>query len=137
MAKRTLAKTTSLDLQRELARRRRAVPKLLDKRRTLLEQVAAIEAHVRLLGSAAGEGQRAGPGRKRPKNDQNLIEALAQLLDGKDMNVTAAAAAVQDAGYKTTAANFRTIVNQTLINSGRFKRISRGVYTTKAAKPAS
>jgi hypothetical protein len=44
--------------------------------------------------------------------------------------VTQVAAAVQKAGYKTFAANFRTIVNQTLIKNRKiFKKISRGQYT--------
>jgi hypothetical protein len=48
------------------------------------------------------------------------------------MSVTQATQKVQDAGYKTTAANFRTIVNQTLIRDNRFKRVSRGQYTSGA-----
>lgn len=72
----------------------------------------------------------AGTGRIRPKNDMNLVEALAKLLKGKQMSVTEATSKVQEAGYKTSAANFRTIVNQTLIKSNRFKKISRGQYTT-------
>lgn len=133
MAKRTLAKTPSNELQRELSRRRKAIPKLIKKRQALVDQIAAIEVHVRLLQSGLGEKSRlAGSNRKRPKNDLNLIEALSRLLTNSELSVTDATQAVQDAGYKTTAANFRTIVNQTLINSGRFRRVSRGVYTTKA-----
>ena len=69
-------------------------------------------------------------GRKRPRNDSNLVDALHKLLTGKQMSVTDAAEAVQKAGYQTSAANFRTIVNQTLIKfRSRFKKVSRGVYT--------
>ena len=39
--------------------------------------------------------------------------------------------AVQRAGYKTSSSTFRTIVNITLIKSGRFKKVSRGQYTLK------
>ena len=40
------------------------------------------------------------------------------------------AEAVQKAGYKTGAANFRTIVNQSLIkNKAMFKKMGRGEYT--------
>jgi hypothetical protein len=38
---------------------------------------------------------------------------------------------VQKQGYKTTAANFRTIVNQALGKKTLFKKISRGIYQTK------
>jgi hypothetical protein len=61
----------------------------------------------------------------------NLIEALGKVLDGKTMSVTEVSEAVQKAGYKTTSPSFRTIVNQTLINSGKFKRVERGKYTAK------
>lgn len=71
-----------------------------------------------------------GPGRKRFRNDTNLVEALAAVLKGKTMGVTEVAAAVTEAGYKTTAANFRTIVNQALLRHTKvFKKVSRGRYT--------
>lgn len=47
------------------------------------------------------------------------------------MSVTEVAEAVQRQGYKTTSPSFRTIVNQTLINSGKFRPVSRGQYTAK------
>ena len=72
-----------------------------------------------------------GTVRKRPKNDTNLVEALAKVLKGKTMGVTEVTAAVQVAGYKTSAANFRTIVNQALIRSELIKKVSRGQYTAK------
>jgi hypothetical protein len=46
------------------------------------------------------------------------------------MGVSEAADAVLKAGYQTNAANFRTIVNQTLIkNRSMFKKVGRGQYT--------
>ncbi len=60
----------------------------------------------------------------------NLVEALQKLLKGRTLSVTDMTQKVQDSGYKTSAANFRTIVNQTLIkNAKTFKKISRGMYT--------
>lgn len=68
--------------------------------------------------------------RKRHQNDMNLVEALRTVLQGKTMRVTEAAQAVQDAGYKTTSPNFRTIVNQTLLkNPDIFSKQGRGLYT--------
>jgi hypothetical protein len=70
--------------------------------------------------------------RSRPRNAGSLVEALKKLLTGKTMSVTEMAAAVQKAGYKTSSPNFRTIVNQTLINNKKdFKRVARGQYTAK------
>jgi hypothetical protein len=112
------------ELARELRRRRASAGKLARKRVRLLEQVAAIDAElVRLDASAVA-------GRRRPRNESNLHEALAKLLKDNPLTVTQAAEKVQEAGYKTTSPNFRTIVNQTLLKSG-FKRIRRGVYQAK------
>ena len=61
----------------------------------------------------------------------NLVQALAKVLKGRSMGVTEVSHAVQEAGYRTTSPNFRTIVNQTLIKSPLFKRLSRGQYTAK------
>ena len=70
--------------------------------------------------------------RSRPRNTGSLVEALKKLLTGKTMTVTEMADAVQKAGYKTSSPNFRTIVNQTLINNKKdFKRVARGQYTAK------
>lgn len=135
MAKRKSAGLSGLSsaaLEAELARRAKKVGGLIRKHRRALATVARLEAQIREHGgSVSGGGGRVGGVRKRPKNDKNLVEALSDLLRGKTMSVTEATAEVQRAGYKTSAANFRTIVNQTLIKSNRFKKVSRGKYTTK------
>ncbi len=106
--------------------------KLRRRREALAAQLDAIDAELSGLGVAlSGGGRGRGGPRKRPKNEMNLVEALQKLLSGRTMSVTDASEAVQRAGYKTSAENFRTIVNQTLINSGKFKRVSRGQYTSK------
>jgi hypothetical protein len=69
---------------------------------------------------------------RRPRNTGSLVESLKKLLKGRTMTVTEMADAVQKAGYKTSSPNFRTIVNQTLINNKKdFKRVARGQYTAK------
>jgi len=52
-------------------------------------------------------------------------------VNGKTMGVSDVAGAVQKAGYRTSSPSFRTIVNQALIASGKFKRVGRGQYTAK------
>ena len=74
---------------------------------------------------------RAASGRRRPRNAASLEASLAKVLKGKTMGVSEVAAAVQKDGYKTTSANFRTIVNQTLIKSALIKKTGRGQYTAK------
>lgn len=138
MAKRQRLDSLSLtDLHREVRRRerraRRVVDSLSRKRAKILAQLAAIDAEITRHGGSvrSGRGRRGGMGRVRPRNETNLVEALAKVLKSATMSVTDVAAAVQKAGYRTTSPNFRTIVNQTLINSGAFKRVGRGKYTVK------
>ncbi|MEM9064977.1 MAG: hypothetical protein AAGB51_05750 [Planctomycetota bacterium] len=115
-------------LQAELRRRQRSTRSLERKRERLLEQLRDVEAELAAHGAPITAS---GGVRKRPKNDMNLEEALASVLTGSTMGVTEAAEAVQRAGYMTSSANFRTIVNQTLIRSKKFKKISRGQYTAR------
>lgn len=122
---------------------------LIKKRHKLSEELSKLDqqlAGMGVFGAAAGRvrsrppggGKRhpgltaAGTPRKRPINESNLIDALRSTLSGKTMGVTELALAVQKEGYKTTSPNFRTIVNQTLINNkDKFKRVARGKYTAK------
>lgn len=130
MAKRTLNKVPTDDLAAELKRRNKTVKTLERKRDKLAQQLADIDAEIIALGGD-GVASRAGV-RRRPRNEMNLEESLIKLLKNKTMSVTDTAENVQKAGYRTTSPNFRTIVNQTLINSPAFKRVSRGKYTVKA-----
>jgi hypothetical protein len=124
---RSLAVLSVSELQAEISRRQRGVSRLVARRDRLVAKVRALEAEIVEAGGTLGGGL----GRKRPKNDMNLVQALSKALDGKTMSVTEVAEAVQRQGYKTTSPSFRTIVNQTLINSGKFRRVSRGQYTAK------
>lgn len=131
--KSALAGFSLADFNRELVRRHRTVAKLERRRESLLKKMAALDAQIEANGgSVNGRGYAGGGGRKRPKNAVQLVDALKAALSGKTMSVTDAAEAVQKAGYQTTSPNFRTIVNQTLINNmkkGGFKRVGRGEYT--------
>lgn len=134
MAKKGLNSVSTTDLQTELRRRASRLRTLERKREKLQTQLEEVDAEIDEVGGAfiQGAGRRgAGGGRRRPRNEMNLEDSLQKLLKNKTMGVTEAAEAVQEAGYKTTSASFRTIVNQTLINSPKFKRVSRGQYTAK------
>lgn len=72
----------------------------------------------------------AGRPRKRPHNEVTLEDAIAGVLQGQVMGIPDITDAVLATGYKSGAANFKTIVNQTLIKSPRFKKVARGQYTT-------
>jgi len=140
MAKQTMKKLSTDELQAELDRRERAAVRLAAKRDKLLAQVAEIDEELASFGYEAvngrGTGSRsrshAGGGRKRPKNDMSLVDALQKAMGSKTMGVTEAAEAAQKVGYKSSSANFRNIVNQTLLkNSDVFKKVGRGQYAVK------
>lgn len=136
MAKKGLEHLSLVDLQQEIRRRQRQLERqfkaLAQKRERLIEQVNQIDAELAQcqIEIKANGGDPPGT-RKRPRNESNLADALAEMLSERVMTVTEVAAAVQEAGYKTTSPNFRTIVNQTLLKDPRFKRIGRGQYTVK------
>lgn len=139
-ARRGLAGITVADLEAELTRRQRSLGKLESKYAKMSRELEALGAEIESIGGsiagarAAGRGARGrgpGGGRRRAKNAMTLVDALAGVLKGQTMSVTEVAEAVQKAGYVTTSPSFRTIVNQTLINSGKFKRVGRGQYTVK------
>lgn len=115
-------------LQAELRRRSRSVSSLAKRREKLIAKLNELDALIRASGGTLS-GTGAVGVRKRPKNDTNLEEALARMLKGKTMSVTEASIEVQKSGYRTSAENFRTIVNQCLIRSKKFKKVSRGQYT--------
>lgn len=127
------AQMSIAELQAELHRRKKEAKKLAKQRAKLLKQLASVEAKLAAAGGAAGGRVRSGGlgqgAATRKKNSMNLLEALCQVLKGKTMSVTDAAAAVQKAGYKTSSPHFRVMVNGTLLKKRFFKRVERGMYT--------
>ncbi len=122
-------------LQREIERRQSKGARLLRKRASLLRRIASLDRKIEAAGlDAVGHGPATRDGRRprqRPRNEMTLVDALARLLKGKTMSVTDIATAVQRAGYRSSAANFRLIVNQSLIRSPKFRKVNRGQYTAK------
>src|SRR4051812_40721243 len=101
-------------LEAELRRRERGVTKFYRKRARLVAKLEELDDVIRqhggdpgAMGGGRGRGGRRGAGRGRPRNEMSLEEALAKALSGKTLSVTEAAEAVQRAGYRTSAANFR------------------------------
>ena len=122
----------------DLNRRQRGLPKLYAQLRKAQAKVSKIVSAIgRIENSSlkAEPGRRrltkAGTVRKRFKNDRSLIEVLASVLKGKILSVSEAVSKAKTAGYKTTSPNFRVIVNQALIKSNLFKKVSHGKYTAK------
>jgi hypothetical protein len=114
------------DLQREIKLRQRQNAKLEKKRQRLLKHLALVEAQ---MGIKGGSRRSVGVG-SRPRNEMSLLEALKQVMKGKTMSVGEAVEAVQKAGYRSSAANFRVVVNATLLKHPKvFKRAGRGEYS--------
>lgn len=144
MAKRTPAALTTLsitDLNRELSRRRRALPALQRRLAATLAKADRLRAQIAALGGEGGAGKsggRTGGVRNASghvaaggvRNDGRLVDYLRRALSGRTMGVNEAAEAVKAAGYQSDSPNFRLIVNACLLNKKHgFKRISRGQYT--------
>jgi len=123
-----LGRASYEELQAELARRDRDVNRLKRRREKLHAELAEIDAQLASFGALSASGGI----RKRPKNEKSLVETLRGVLKNKTMSVSEAAQAARDSGYMTTANNFRTIVNQTLIRENKhFKKVERGRYTAR------
>lgn len=111
------------ELLAEVRRREQNQSKLQKKREKLISQLAEIDAQL------AGSGSVVRSRRGRASNGMTLEDTLVKVLSGRTMGVSEAADAVRQAGYHSSAANFRTIVNQTLLRSERIKKVARGSYT--------
>ena len=129
---RGLASLSVAELQAEMRRRQRGVKTLHRRRAKLLAKIAELDAQILdrsgTIAAQAGLTARV-TGRKRPKNDTNLIDALKAALKGKTMGVSEVAEAVQKAGYRSSSGNFRTVVNLALLKKEHFKKVERGRYT--------
>lgn len=153
MAKAKLSRVSTVDLRNELNRRQSQAGALMARRTKLAAELAGIDAELDAFEPVDTAPVKRGPGRPpgrtakrglpdrkprkanrgaktRSENSMTLTDSLQKVLKNKTMGVTEVSVAVQKAGYKTNAENFRTIVNQTLIKNPKiFKKISRGLYT--------
>lgn len=117
------------DLQRQLSEQRKRRTKLLSERRKVEKRLEAIDRDIAALD---GDGSAAPVSRSRPRNEMTLPDAMAAVMKkGKAMGVADIAEAVQANGYQSNSANFRGIVNQTLIKEKQFVAESRGMYKLK------
>jgi hypothetical protein len=127
---------TIAQLERLLDNRRREAAELQRERNKLLQRLDALD---RRLGSLAGPGGRSRNGSSggrggRARNPKSLVASMEAVLSraGKPMSVGDIVDAVQSGGYRSSSANFRGIVNQTLIKEKkRFGSAGRGIYQLK------
>lgn len=119
---------TIANLKQMLNVRRAELAKLQKQRAGLVRELGAVDRSIaRIGGISGGKGSRA-------RNEQSLTETLQSVLSdgGKPMAVGDILAAVEATGYRSSSANFRGIVNQTLIKERKlFTSAGRGIYQLK------
>jgi len=127
------------DLEKVIRARRTQLGRLEKRRATLLRRVDALDAQISAMGgSGAGRGRRGRLGTRgaaRPQNEQSLPEAIHDVLAKAKAPVRVGDVAdrVRAGGYRSSSANFRSIVNQALIKDARFASAGRGLYQLKRA----
>lgn len=111
-----------------MLRDRKSQLSTLQKQRQKLQQ--QLDGVDRQIASLGGARMRNGG---RARNAQSLVATLETVLrdSGKPMKVGDIVNAVQKAGYQSSSANFRGIVNQTLIKEKQFNSAARGLYQLK------
>lgn len=119
---------TIANLKQMLNVRRSELAKLQKQRAGAARELASIDRSIaRIGGIAGGKGSRA-------RNEQSLTETLQSVLkeSGKPMGVGEILEAVEATGYRSNSANFRGIINQTLIKERKyFTSAARGIYQLK------
>ncbi|CAG1005773.1 hypothetical protein PHYC_03261 [Phycisphaerales bacterium] len=121
-ARTPLSRLSVAELHKEIRRRQRAGERLLRR----VEKVRRTLAELERQAAENGVDSRRLTARR---NDTNLVDSLRAVLKRKTMSVMEAVEAVRKAGYRSSAANFRTMVNIALLKKEFFKRVERGRYT--------
>src|SRR3954465_10700472 len=116
-------------VERLMKARRTEMNRLGRKRDKLQKQLDAVDAQIAAVAGGGG----GGGGGSRARNKISLQEAILQVLSKSSgpLNVGAIMDKVSGMGYRSTSANFRGIVNQTLIKDKRFVTAARGMYQLK------
>ena len=113
-------------LENMLQQRRSELGKLRKERSGLERELSKLDRRIESLGGGKARGGRV-------RNEKSLSALLEETLSkaAKPMQVGDIVAKVQAAGYRSNSANFRGIVNQTLIKEKQFASAGRGLYQMK------
>jgi hypothetical protein len=122
-----LAGMTIAQLEGLIATRQNRLEKVARERDQVQRQLDRLDEEIRRLSGRAGASSNGnGPHRR---NGMSLVATLeAVLAGGKPKSVGEIVEAVQNRGYRSGSANFRGIVNQTLVKEKQFVSAGRGVY---------
>jgi len=122
-------------LEQMLLSKRRRLERLQKERDRLQRRLEMLERKIAAIagggGGLATRVRLTAGGRVR--NPKSLVATLEQVLReaGKPLSVSEILERVQASGYRSSSANFRALVNQTLIKEKRFAKVDRGVYQLK------
>jgi hypothetical protein len=116
------------ELKKLIATRRNRFKELQRERTKVARKLAQVDFQLSMI-----EGSGSNGGRIRPRNESSLVDVMEDVLKsaGQPRRVGDIVDAVHKAGYRSSSANFKGIVNQTLIKDNRFKAVARGVYDLK------
>ncbi len=135
MPKPRLANVPLAELRKEIERRQKLLPKLVAERDELTRQITELQqAELALVGKPAGRDlpMRSNRRSRKASNTVSLAEVLATFMKGKaKVTVGEAMEGVIAAGYRTASKSFRSVVNQMLLKSPRFKSVGRGEFVLK------
>lgn len=132
------------DLQKEIERRKKKLPRLLAQAEKLEKQLESIRTEIAALGvepgkalktaRAAGGAAKAKTGGKRPQNQQSLSEVLLSVLSKEaPKSIKQIIEDIKAAGYQTSSNNFDTIVYQAISREKeKIEKVGRGLYKLKA-----
>jgi hypothetical protein len=120
-------------LEKLLDNRRREMSDLMKERNRIQTRLDALDRRLATLSGGRFRNGSGGGAGTRARNPKSLTAMMEDVLgrSGKPMNVGDIAEAVQRGGYRSNSANFRAIVNQTLIKDKRFGSAGRGMYQLK------
>lgn len=118
-----------MELARIMVERGRDLKMLKKKRRECQRHLDRIDAAISKITGTNRSLTGNGFGR-RPRNAVSLVGAIEQVLGKASSPVPIAeiAARVQASGYRSNSANFRGLVNMTLVTNERFQSAARGLY---------
>ena len=126
-------------LESLLRDRQGQIAELLRDRQRLQASLDRLDDKIKALGGA-GKGTGPTTPSGRPHNAKGLVETLVEVManaGGRPMGVGEILQGVLHAGYRSTATNFRGLINQTLIKERAvFFNVGRGIYSLKAAGSA-
>lgn len=131
----SLAKFSLFDLDHMLHSRQRDLKKLHRRRRELQKELDRFDRTIAAITGSNGRIPRRAGGRAH--NERSLSDTIEQVLStsSEPMSIGDIVERVEASGYRSSSANFRTLVNVTLFKDERFENAGRGSYLLKATPP--